>query len=313
MGQSNTVKGLKTSAFKAFVSLIKPLWGKGLGRISPVGAIYKYLYRNLAVNEVTLNVHGTRMIIRTSVFDGISHELLYDSAHEQYETKLFRQSLTEGMTVVDIGANIGYYTLLASRLVGNNGKVFAFEPELENYALLVRNIKLNGYENVIPVKKAVSSRTGKADLFLNKENGAHGFLPDREGIVGVTTVETVSLDQYFKGREHPIDVIKIDVEGAELAVLQGMSNIIRKNDNLKIFTELFWPEGLQKSAFSPRQYWDNLTEFGFKFIYLINDTEQRLELTDLSSLVRYGEGRSIAKLSSPNLLCTKMPLEVSRN
>lgn len=313
MGQGNTLWRLKTAAFKAFVSLVRPLWGKGIGKIAPVGAVYRYLYNHLAVKEVTTRIHGIKMIIRTSEFDGISHELLYDRAHEQYETKLFRQFITKGMTIVDIGANIGYYTLLAARLVGKEGKVFAFEPEPQNYALLLRNIELNGYDNVVAVRKAVSRKTGKAELFINKQSGAHGFLPEREGVIGVTKVETVGLDEYFEGREYPIDIIKIDVEGAELAVLQGMPIIVRKNENLIIFTELFWPEGLQKSRFSPRQYWDNLVEFGFKFIYLINDTERRLELTDLSSLVRYGKGRSTAKLPSPNLLCTKMPLEVSSN
>lgn len=311
MGQGDILRGLKTAAFKAFISLVRPLWGKGIGKIAAVGAIYRYLYKHLAVNEVITQIHGIKMIIRTSEFDGISHELLYEGAHEQYETKLFRQFLTEGMTIVDIGANIGYYTLLGAKLVGDKGRVFAFEPEPQNFALLTRNIELNKYRNIVAVRKAVSNKTGKADLFLNRQAGAHGFLPDREDVVGVTTVETVSLDGYFEGSESPIDIIKIDVEGAELAVLQGMPNIIRNNDNLKIFTEFFWPSGIEKSRFSPRQYWDKLTESGFKFIYLINDREQKLELTDLNSIIRYAEDISVTKLPSPNLLCARMPIEIS--
>lgn len=308
------MRRVKSAGFKVLTFLFKYTVGRGLGKIPFTIKIYDYLYRKLAVNELILNVHGSRMITRVSDDDGVSYQLLfYRSGLEKYEIKLFKKYVTKGMTVVDVGANIGYYTLLAARLVGDKGRVIAFEPEPQNYALLVRNIGMNSYRNIVPLKKAVSSKTGTADLFLNRQSGAHSFSPDRDDNIGVTRVETVSLDQYFKGRERPIDIIKIDVEGAELAVFQGMSNIIRKNDNLKIFTELFWPEGLQKSRFSPRQYWDNLTEFGFKFIYLINDTEQRLELTDLFSLVKYGESRSIAKLPSPNLLCTKMPLEVSRN
>jgi FkbM family methyltransferase len=302
---------VKSAGFKVLTFLFKHTVGRGLGKIPFTRSIYDYLYRSLVVKELTLNVHGSKMITRVSNDDGVSYQLLfYRSGLEQYETKLFKKLVTKGMTVIDVGANIGYYTLLSARLVGNNGKVYAFEPEPQNYALLVRNIELNDYKNVIPVNQAVSNKMGKAALFLNREAGAHGMLPDRENIIGVTTVETVNLDEYFKGREYPLDIIKIDVEGAELAVLKGMPNIIRKNDNLKIFTELFWPEGLQKSRFSPRQYWDKLVESGFKFIYLINDAEQRLELTDLSSLVRYGEGRSIAKLSSPNLLCVKIPLKL---
>jgi len=306
------MKMLKTAAFRALTFLFKHTVGRGLGKIPFTKTIYNYLYRRLEVDELTLNVHGSKMIMRVVNDDGVSYQLLfYRSGLERYETRLFRKLVTRGMTVVDIGANVGYYTLLAARLVGDKGKVFAFEPEPENYALLVRNIELNGYRNVIPVRKAISSQTGKADLFLNRETGAHGFLPDREGVIGIMPVETVSLDKYFKGIEHPIDIIKIDVEGAELEVLLGMQNIIKNNDNLKIFTELFWPRGLQKSGFSPQEYWNKLVESGLQFIYLINEHEQRLEPADFASVERYCEAELTEEFLSPNLLCAKLPLKVS--
>lgn len=306
------MNNLKASAFKALTSIFKHTVGRGLGKIPYIRAVYDYLYRSLAVNELTLNVRGSKMITRVSNGDGISYQLLfYRNGLEKYETKLFEKLVVKDMTIVDVGANIGYYTLMAAKLVGDKGEVFAFEPEPENYALLVRNIELNNYKNVIPVKKAVSSKTGKADLFLNRETGAHGFLPDREGVIGMTTVETISLDEYFKGRESPIDIIKIDAEGAELAVLQGMQNIIRNNANLKIFTELFWPSSITKSGSPTREYWDKLVESGFKFIYLIDEHEQRLEPADFSSMMRYYENELTEKPLSPNLLCAKVPLKVS--
>lgn len=307
MRQNTASQRLKTAVFKVFVALVKPLWGKGFGRIPPVGAAYKYLYRKLAVKEVILQIHGGKMITRTSELDGISHELIYCSAYEKLETKLFEQYVAKDMIVVDIGANVGYYTLLAAKLVGDKGKVFAFEPEPDNYALLVRNVELNGYGNVITVRKAVSSKMGRAKLFLNKQTGAHGFLPDREDVIGVMTVETVSLDEYFGGKECPVDIIKLDVEGSEISVLLGMQNVVKNNDNLKLFTE-FWPWGLQKSGFPLQGYWDKLVESGFSFIYLINEQEQRLEPADFTSVVNYCEDTSVVKLPSANLLCSKVPL-----
>jgi FkbM family methyltransferase len=309
MERRDIFHGLKTVVFKAFVSLVRPLWGKGIGKISFIGATYKYLYHHLAVREVTTRIHGINMIIRTSEFDGISHELLYESAYEPYEAEVFRQFLAEGMTVVDVGANIGYYTLLAAKLVGDKGRVFAFEPEPQNYTLLTRNIELNKCKNVTAIRKAVSSKIGTADLFINTEAGAHGFLAERTGIIGVTTVETVSLDEYFKKREYPTDVIKIDVEGAELPVLSGMKNVIKKNDNLRIFTELFC-SGPEKSGRRIQKYWHKLVEFGFKYIYLINEQERRLELIDCISLLERCQVISAAKLMSPNLLCSKSAINV---
>ena len=72
------------------------------------------------------------------------------------------------MTVVDIGANYGSYTLIASKLVGNDGRVYAFEPEPGNYDILVKNIEMNGYTNVTPIRKAVSNKQGKVRLYVDK-------------------------------------------------------------------------------------------------------------------------------------------------
>jgi len=311
MKQNNIAKWLKESAFKALVNILKHTVNRGFGKIPFAKRIYDYSYRRLLVNELILNVHGSKMITRVSNNDGVSYQLLfYRSGFEKYETELFKMLVTEGMTVIDIGANIGYYTLLAAKRVGDKGTVFAFEPEPENYAVLVRNIELNGYRNITPVNKAVSSQTGEVDLFLNRETGAHGFLPERENVVGTIKVETVSLDEYFKGRECPVDIIKVDVEGSEIGVLSGMQNVIKKNHNVRLFTE-FWPWGLQRSGFPLPEYWEKLVESGFNFIYLINEHKQRLEPADFKSVLRYCEDTSAAKLPSANLICAKTPLKVS--
>ena len=90
-----------------------------------------------------------------------------DGVNEKYETELFKKMVQDGMVVVDIGANIGYYTLIAAKLVGNKGIVYAFEPEPSNYELLCQNIAINGYTNVVPIEKAVSKTSGKTKLYVN--------------------------------------------------------------------------------------------------------------------------------------------------
>ena len=313
MGQGNILKGLKTSAFKVFVLLVKPLWGKGLGNFPPIRAIYRYLYRILVIRQdLLLQVHGYKMFVLASYYDAVSPELLFGGGYEKYETTLFQELVTEGMNVIDIGANIGYYTLLAAKLVGERGKVFAFEPEPQNHALLLRNIEVNGYKNVTAVRKAAFDKTGKAELHLGEYCGAHSLYQPYTNSPGTIAVDAISLDEYFEGKECPINIIKIDVEGAEMTVLLGMPKIVKNNDNLKIFTE-FYPVGLQSSGFSAQEYWDKLVESGFKYIYLINEQKQRLEPADFTSVMRFYKDISSKEPTAVNLLCAKAPLKKGSN
>ena len=105
------------------------------------------------------------MFIETA--DGL--DFLIKPTHEQFETEVFKKEIEKGDTVLDLGSHIGYYTLIAAELVGEKGKVFAFEPEPTNFVLLKKNIKINNYQNVIPVQKAVSNKNGKGRLYLKEK------------------------------------------------------------------------------------------------------------------------------------------------
>jgi FkbM family methyltransferase len=144
---------------------------------------------------------------------------------ERLMTTLFTRLVTEGMTVVDVGAYVGYYTLLAARAAGDKGKVFCFEPEPSNYALLKKNVEENKYINVVSVQKAVTNTTGISRLFMAQDPSGHSTVCENPHQMAIS-VDSTTLDDFFAGREYPIHVIKIDVEGAEMAVLQGMKNII---------------------------------------------------------------------------------------
>ena len=210
---------------------------------------------------------------------------------------LFTGLVTEGMIVVDIGAHVGYYTLLAARAVGNKGKVFCFEPEPSNYALLLKNIEENNCSNVVPVQKAVTNTTGSIKLFIAKDPSGHSIGSDNPHQKAIL-VDSITLDDFFAGREHPIHVIKIDVEGAEMAVLQGMRKIIAKNRQLNIFTE-FNPEALMRAGFSPIEYFQMLVNYGFE-IYVINEQKQSLEPAEVSHVMKMCKS-----IEYVNLLCRR--------
>jgi FkbM family methyltransferase len=204
-----------------------------------------------------------------------------DGVHEKYETALFKKMVQDGMVVVDIGANIGYYTLIAARLVGNEGIVYAFEPEPSSYELLCKNIQANGYTNIIPIEKAVSKTNGKTRLYVNLAiTNISSFARDNVLIHTETPdcleVETITLDDFFRGQvgDDGIDFMRIDVEGAEELVVDGAERVLR-NNSLKILME-FMPDLLRNAGTDPLELLYKLQNCGFA-IKLLNDRKQVLE------------------------------------
>ncbi|HEY4441812.1 MAG TPA: FkbM family methyltransferase, partial [Candidatus Elarobacter sp.] len=133
----------------------------------------------------------------------------------------FRSVLRPGMSVVDVGANLGVYSLHALAGIALEGRVIAFEPVPRTYEALRRNLKLNGFAEsnvVVTHSKAVSDRTGIATIYYEVGNSGHSTLYQKSNVAAqAMTVETVRLDDAIP--DHRVDVIKIDVEGAEPVVL----------------------------------------------------------------------------------------------
>ena len=215
------------------------------------------------------------------------------SALEGFETELTKKITRKGMTVFDIGANIGYYTLMLAKLVGNNGKVYAFEPDPENYRLLVKNIKSNGYKNVIAVQKAVSNKNKKIKFFLSEEHRGNHRIYDPGDIRRVIEVEATTLDKFTCGKVKP-DIVKIDIEGAELLAISGMQDIIKWNKKIIIICEV-WPSAMEKCGYSLREFISKLEVYGFK-INLINENKKRVEPTNYTSLIMICSGNKYANL-----------------
>ncbi|HSK21008.1 MAG TPA: FkbM family methyltransferase [Longimicrobiales bacterium] len=141
--------------------------------------------------------------------------------YEPEQTRLFRDHIPVGATVFDVGAHVGYYTLLASVLAGDAGRVWAFEPNPANHAFLRRHVALNRRDNVSIENAAVSDRNGTASFAFGTGSGT-GHLDTN----GSLEVRTVRLDDFC--REHGVrpGFLKIDVEGAELDVLRGAEETI---------------------------------------------------------------------------------------
>ena len=164
--------------------------------------------------------------------------------YEPFEIELVRHLVKKGDTAVDIGAMIGCYTLVFAKLVGENGKVFAFEPEPENYKILQKNIWMNGYKNTRIVQMAVSDTDGEMKLYVANGNLGMHTLGKRKDWTKwkEIKVETIRLDSYFEKYDRKIDFIKMDIQGAEGLALKGMEKILQKNEQVKIIMEFSQPE-----------------------------------------------------------------------
>jgi FkbM family methyltransferase len=216
---------------------------------------------------VSLRVRGTRGIrMYLDPKDSVITPTIFETGSwEADETDWFVRTVQPGDTVVDAGANVGYYTLIASRLVGEKGKVYAFEPDPANFELLRRNVELNRLKNVVLEQKALSNRKGTIKLFLARSNkGDHRiYQPGGESRPSVD-VEAVRLDEYFKGRER-VDVVKIDTQGAEGLILEGMTGLLEgRTDGPTIFME-FWPHALREMGTDPVGLLEMLQTYHYRF------------------------------------------------
>lgn len=185
---------------------------------------------------------------------------VWKAISDQRERALLRQLIQPGMTVVDVGANIGIYTRFFSGLAGVSGRVHAFEPAPSNFNRLQENAR--SLANVSLNHAAVGDRSGTIRLFvsdeLNVDHRTFDSGDDRKGI----DVPVVSLDDYFSAGQR-VDLIKIDVQGYELCVLQGAKRVLAENRDIKLLME-FWPYGLVKAAVAPIQVIELIISLGFE-------------------------------------------------
>ncbi len=165
--------------------------------------------------------HGIRMKLDLS--DHIDHVIYYWNCWEPYETWAVEGILRPGDTFVDVGANIGYFTLVASRIVGRQGRVFSFEPVPPTAERLKVNVGLNDVDNVAICEYAVSDRAETVKIGKSDRMGSGMSTMRVNGTMNEAwEVPAVRLDE-FLSRDRPIRLVKIDVEGAELRVLKGFA------------------------------------------------------------------------------------------
>lgn len=235
---------------------------------------------------------GAKMVVDTRD-QLLAPWLLLDGLWESHATGWLQKTLRTGGVMVDVGANIGYFTLLAANLVGAQGRVVAVEAHPDLFELLRRNVVMNGHRSLVTLCNAAAwsspgrlpfhRRVGYASNSSLASAGATGLqqLGDSEE---TCEVEAVVLDDVLSGLDR-IDVLKIDVEGAEIKAFHGLSRTIESHPEMQVMFE--WsPEQLQLMGDRPSELVDLLAEAGFRFRLLEHDLAP-IEPSDLVA-VEYG-------------------------
>ena len=184
--------------------------------------------------------------------------------HNRSREKYFKKVIKKGDIVLDLGANVGYFTCLFAQLVGETGKVYAFEPEPSNFKLLKKNVEMNNYKNVVLEEKAVSNKTHKARLFLTDNGSMDHRLYESDQKRESIEVDVIKLDDYFKDQEIQFNFIKSDLQGSDIAAIDGMQELFKKSKNVKMDFE-FAPHMAKGFGSDPEEFIDRIKNLGFNF------------------------------------------------
>ncbi len=307
--------GLRRLCFPVFQHLYRLLGLQGrafLSRLPGVSSIFRVLKRRFLTAErtedglVLASVHGMKVYLDPSeVLSGF-----FLGEYEPATTFVFRAVLGEGDVAVDVGANWGYFTLLAASLCGSTGRVFAFEPHPGSYRLLAKNIQANGLANVLAVPKAVSNEAGKASLLLARSAQHHSLYrvpaekrsPSNQA--GHVVVDTVTLDEFLAQNPGEPKLVKIDIEGAEPLALAGMTHLIEQDRDLVLITELV-PDNL--GGGTAEDFLNRLLRKGFRLAVIDDQLYQIVVGASIPRVVEWCREKA-----GSNLLWTRGELSVER-
>lgn len=272
---------------------------------SKVWTLRKLLRRNLPQAVVlpdniilTRTVFSHKMLV-DSLDISISPHILLDGYWEEDTTTVVRRHLHRGMTYLEIGTNVGYYSVLAASLVGTTGRVLGFEANPRMAHLANRSLYLNGFADYAHVTHAaVSDREGTVTLHTSRDLlGGSSIIPGvveknailatsssemrQEITVPCTTIDCATVDL---GRD--IDFIKIDIEGAEPLAIRGMTRLLGQKKPLKIILE-FFPDMIRTAGADPMALLESLRGYGFAISVIQPDGSCKPANTDKLLSLRY--------------------------
>lgn len=247
--------------------------------------------------EKEIEFRGKKFLVYTK--DTCMVPSIINQDYETFELDIFEQIVKPGMTVLDIGANLGIYAVTGSKAAKSSGRLYAFEPVPENLTLLKHNLKLNKSKNTTVVPQAVGAKSGRVNLYLANENtGTHSM---REFSDTTMEVQVTTIDDFVQSKNISVDVIKMDIEGYEGHALRGGIKTLKKMKKIKLLTE-FNATMIEECGDSPRAVVKLLLDL-FKYCYVIDERKECIE--------QVSEVGAICKLVNSNLLLSNTPVKLN--
>lgn len=231
----------------------------------PLRAATNAVLRSISRPAVTIN--DARVVLNPH--DPVISGALTLRVYERAETEIFLQLLRPGATMLDIGANVGYYTALAMRALGPRGKVVALEPDPESFRYLQQTVLANAGAHVTCINRAAGRSRGTGTLFTSSDNRGDNRMYANSLANGSCQVAVSSIDEILAELKIPqANIVKMDVQGFEGQVLAGMRNTLAASPSLAMMME-FWPSGLTAAGDEPAAILRSLEALGFRLLEIL--------------------------------------------
>ena len=250
---------------------------------APINKRVKYklwgILHFLKVKKLIKKIHDIRI---NCYLDSRLAKIIFLEGFEEEEIAFVKKFLKKGDFFFDIGANIGLFSLVVSSILGEKGKVIAFEPCSITFQRLKENIGLNQFTNIVPENVALSNKSGFAELQI-ASNGYDAWnslaKPSAGELLEVEEVKTITLDDFVRNLgldKTKISLIKIDIEGWEIPMLQGAKEFL-SSSNAPILLVEFTDENAQNAGFSCKELYELLVSYGYTLYSYDKENNQLLK------------------------------------
>lgn len=222
-------------------------------------------------------------------------------------TKLLKKFVKEGTVVIDLGANIGYYTILSAELVGKTGHVYSFEPDLDNFSFMKKSVNTNNLINVTLEQKGVADKNYQARLYLSDATNAHRIYKSENQDSKSIEIQIIKLDDYFSDGINKPCFIKSNIQGADIKAIIGMKKILENTSDLILYFE-YSPIMLKQFDSDPEPTINSLLDIGFTIYDIGNWSTEQPQLLEKNKITKFSQ------LTKPaGLFCIKENPSTVRN